>query len=161
MGTGGNGQVARCQIEVLVAESMVFTAKDDRAVGCGAGVLAIWGGEPGEDLAGGTEGAIAISSEGCGNPLAACEGAEEASVGLCGFKDFGGMDGHVAGFVTEGIAFGVDEVELGEAHVFHDAGDRADVAGSGGFDQDDAGLGEVGGQRDRGDSGLDLGSHNQ
>jgi hypothetical protein len=49
----------------------------------------------------------------------------------------------VAGFVAEGVAFGVDEVELGEAHVFHDAGDRADVAGSGGFDQDDAGLGEV------------------
>jgi hypothetical protein len=53
------------------------------------------------------------------------------------------VDGHVASFVAEGVAFGVDEVELGEAHVFHDAGDRADVAGAGGFDQDDAGLGEV------------------
>jgi hypothetical protein len=75
--------------------------------------------------------------------LATCDGAEEAGVVVRGFEDFGGVDGHVAGFVAEGVAFGVDEVELGEAHVFHDAGDRADVAGSGGFDQDDAGLGEV------------------
>lgn len=52
------------------------------------------------------------------------------------------MDGHVAGFVTLVIALRIDEVELGEAHVFHDAGDGADVAGAGGFDQDDAGLGK-------------------